>query len=92
MVPTDSDAPFLARRGGAERHEESENGADGAFRNQATIEDFDPEITPPFAGLQRLCTCVSRSKLLSKISGRNNFMGNRYIVNSRRIDSYTKTH
>ena len=35
MVPNDSDAPFLARRGGAARHEESENGADGAFRNQA---------------------------------------------------------
>jgi len=27
MVPNDSDAPVLARRGGAERHEESDNGA-----------------------------------------------------------------
>jgi len=35
MLPNDSDAPFLDRRGGAERHEESKNGADGAFRNKA---------------------------------------------------------
>jgi|GEM_PF-5201441 len=35
MFPSDSDARFLARRGSAERHEESENGADGAIRNQA---------------------------------------------------------
>jgi len=26
MLPNDSDAPFLARRGGEERHEESEMG------------------------------------------------------------------
>ena len=37
MVPNHSDAPFLARRGGAERHEVSENGADRAFRNGATV-------------------------------------------------------
>ncbi|NDC83041.1 hypothetical protein EB093_05180 [bacterium] len=37
MVPNDSDAPFLARRGGAERHEKRENGADGAFRNTAIV-------------------------------------------------------
>ncbi|NDC83384.1 hypothetical protein EB093_06975 [bacterium] len=37
MLPNDSDAPFLARRGGAERHEESENGADGAFREKANL-------------------------------------------------------
>jgi|GEM_PF-6891411 len=35
MLPNDSDAPFLDRRGGAERHEESENGVDGEFRNKA---------------------------------------------------------
>ncbi|NDC83006.1 hypothetical protein EB093_05000 [bacterium] len=39
MFPSDSDARFLARRGGAERHEESENGADGAIRNQAIFHD-----------------------------------------------------
>jgi|GEM_PF-2047133 len=37
MLPNDSDTPFLARRGGVERHEESENGADGAFRNKAEM-------------------------------------------------------
>jgi len=37
MLPNNSDAPFLARRGGAERYEKSENGADGAFRNKALI-------------------------------------------------------
>jgi len=37
MVPNDSDAPFLARRGGAERHEDSENGADGAFCKKAIM-------------------------------------------------------
>jgi|GEM_PF-3361808 len=37
ILPNDSDAPFLARHGGAERHEESENGADGAFRTNALI-------------------------------------------------------
>jgi len=35
MLPNDSDAPFLARRGGAERPEESENVVDGAIRNKA---------------------------------------------------------
>ena len=44
MLPNDSDAPFLARRGGEERHEESENGADGAFGNKA-IYDFRLRLT-----------------------------------------------
>lgn len=35
LLPNDSDASVLARRDGAERDEESENGADGAFRNNA---------------------------------------------------------
>jgi len=37
MLSNNSDAPFLARSGGAERHNESENGADGEFRNKARI-------------------------------------------------------
>jgi len=40
MLPNNSDAPFLARRGGAARHEESENGADGAIRNKASHKKF----------------------------------------------------
>jgi len=38
MFPNDSDAPFLAPSGVAERHEESENGADREFRNKAFSE------------------------------------------------------
>ena len=37
MVPNDSNAPFLARRGGAERHEDSKNGADGAFCKKGDV-------------------------------------------------------
>ena len=42
MLPNDSDAPFLARRGGAARHNESENEADGAFHTKA---DFSSWVT-----------------------------------------------
>ncbi|NDC83170.1 hypothetical protein EB093_05835, partial [bacterium] len=42
-LQNDSDAPFLAGRGVAELHEESENGADGAFRNKALTQPANRE-------------------------------------------------